>query len=415
MSAENDRLKATGLALRLRQAREKLGLSQLELSRKARVGKMTASDIEAGRRNQVNVGIGTVERLASVLGVTGGWLAYGDESAGAHSVKDWMAPGFDPFKMVGDLSTMVNGSGGHIEQSYKYLDVMDAANWCAFTKHPRYASYIESVPIREAAEAAIRHTQDKGIDIIGLGVGTGRHEARLMTHLLDHEHFDLRLFLLDISQPLLSIAAQQAGEVLADHRSIPICTIHGNFHQLASYADIFYAHSPRAKLMCMFGFTFGNLDNEIRFVRNSLTMCQPDDLLLMEIGLAYARSDHPDEIRKKDPSFAGNLPGDFMRKQEEFNVGPIRRYAQGLREVEFVRALDTASCVIPGSYAQDIEAHVRLSGSGVKKFSLAYIKRYDDKQLAQRMAQEGWQMVEGWRYGDGHLMLCLFRRTSKAV
>lgn len=164
--------------------------------------------------------------------------------------------------------------------------------------------------------------------------------------------------------------------------------------------------------MCMFGFTFGNLDNEIRFVRNSLTMCRSGDLLLMEIGLVYAPADKPTEVKQRDPSFSGMLPTDFMRKQEEFNVGPIRRYTQDLKEIDYVRTLDTASCVIPGSYAQDMSAHVRLSGSTIKKFSMAYIKRYDEKKLAECMQQEGWHLTEGWRYGDGHLMLCLFTRNG---
>jgi transcriptional regulator with XRE-family HTH domain len=146
-------LLSVGLAERLRQTRERAGLSQLELSRQAGLGKMTASDIEAGRRNQVNVGIGTVERLARVLNVPASFLAYGEEATHALHIKDWMAPGFDPLKMVRELATQVNGSGGHIEQSYKYLDAMDADNWCAFTKQARYASFIEGVPITRAADA----------------------------------------------------------------------------------------------------------------------------------------------------------------------------------------------------------------------------------------------------------------------
>ena len=34
----------------------------------------------------------------------------------------WLAPGFDPVKMIKDLALQVNGHGGHIEQSFLYMD-----------------------------------------------------------------------------------------------------------------------------------------------------------------------------------------------------------------------------------------------------------------------------------------------------
>lgn len=403
-------LLSAGLAERLRQTRERASLSQLELSRQAGLGKMTASDIEAGRRNQINVGIGTVERLASVLGVSASFLAYGEEATHALHIKDWMAPGFDPLKMVRELATMVNGSGGHIEQSYKYLDAMDADNWYAFTKQPQYASFIEGVPIKLASEAVRKECCGDALDVIGLGVGTGRHETRLLGDLISHGHPDLRLFLLDISQPLLSIATQQASEVLADHPEVPLCAIHGNFHQLPSYAHLFGSQRNRRRLLCMFGYTFGNLDNEIRFLRNSLTLSEPGDLLFLDVALAYAPADDPAAVTRKDPALAQTRTGDFQRRQEEFNTGPIRRYAVGLQDIQFSRHLDTRSCVIPGSYAIDMRATAKLKSGESKQFSVAYVKRYDDAKLANLLDQEGWEMTQTWKYEDNFHMLCMLRR-----
>lgn len=408
--ARAKKLASVGLAERLRQTRERAGLSQLELSRQAGLGKMTASDIEAGRRNQINVGIGTVERLANALGVTASFLAYGEESTHALHIKDWMAPGFDPLKMVRELATTVNGSGGHIEQSYKYLDAMDADNWCAFIQQPQYASFIECVPIKLAAEGVRKQCGGAALDIIGLGVGTGRHEARLVGDLLEHGQQDLRLFLLDISQPLLSIASRQASQVLADHPAVPLCAIHGNFHQLPSYAHLFSSQRRRRRLLSMFGYTFGNLDNEIRFLRNSLTITEPGDLLLFDAQLAHAPAEDHAAVMKHDPALAQKRTGDFQRRQEEFNIGPIRRYTVGLQDIEFSRHLDTRSCVVPGSYAIDMRATVKLKTDESKHFSVAYVKRYDADKLASLLAQEGWTLIQSWKYGEDFHMLCLLQR-----
>ena len=61
---------------RLREARERMHLAQSKLSQLAGLGRMTVGDIEE-RRNQGNVGILTIEKIAKVLHVSAAWLAYG--------------------------------------------------------------------------------------------------------------------------------------------------------------------------------------------------------------------------------------------------------------------------------------------------------------------------------------------------
>ena len=65
-----------GLPERLREARERLYLSQSKLSTLAGLGRVTVGDIEE-KRNQGNVGIITVEKLAKILRVSPAWLAFG--------------------------------------------------------------------------------------------------------------------------------------------------------------------------------------------------------------------------------------------------------------------------------------------------------------------------------------------------
>ena len=79
-----------GLALRLKQARRRSGLKRLPLSEKAGIAAATGRDIETGQRLPT---VGTIARLATALGVTASWLAYGiDEqiSAGQAATTDGM-------------------------------------------------------------------------------------------------------------------------------------------------------------------------------------------------------------------------------------------------------------------------------------------------------------------------------------
>ena len=67
---------SAGIPERLREARERLYLSQSKLSLLAGLGRITVNDIEE-RRSKGNVGVVTVEKLSKVLRVSPAWLAFG--------------------------------------------------------------------------------------------------------------------------------------------------------------------------------------------------------------------------------------------------------------------------------------------------------------------------------------------------
>ena len=97
----------------------------------------------------------------------------------------WLAPGFDPIKMLRELVQQLNGRGGHVEQSYLYLDHMSAACWCAIADQEDYATAQRSMPIERAARAIAHSVGDAPIDVLGLGCGDAKHEVRLVQHLLE--------------------------------------------------------------------------------------------------------------------------------------------------------------------------------------------------------------------------------------
>lgn len=79
---------ASGLGRRFRMARDHAGLTQKALAQLTKRSESTISDIEAGsdaggRMPQID----TVEVFARALGVSPGWLAYGD----ATQPPDWLA------------------------------------------------------------------------------------------------------------------------------------------------------------------------------------------------------------------------------------------------------------------------------------------------------------------------------------
>ncbi|MCS6914587.1 MAG: L-histidine N(alpha)-methyltransferase [Myxococcales bacterium] len=326
----------------------------------------------------------------------------------------WLAPGFDSIKMIKELVLQVNGRGGYVEQSYLYLDHLSAACWCAIADQEDYVAAQMGKPLDRAANQILKCVGGAGIDVIALGCGDGKAEVRLVQHLAERvEHSDLRFYLLDISQPLLSAAYKHAADTLADRRGVAIFAIQGNFHDLPRYTQLLYTphRAHRRRVVCMFGYTFGNLQNEILFVRNSLVGFAPGDLLLLDVGLCCAPADQPEEIMRRDPRLAGTLPSGWKRRYEEWLSGPIWRYARDVDEVEISSVLDTTGCPVPGSYAVELRATVRSPSGHEREFSIFRVKRYDVIQLVQCMRQLGWNPVDGWKYGTDPRLMYLFRKA----
>lgn len=326
----------------------------------------------------------------------------------------WLAPGFDPVKMVKDLAMQVNGQGGHIEQSYLYMDHMSSAHWCSIADQKDYDAMQKNMPLERLAARVLKYTAKTGIDMIALGPGSARYEVQLAKQILMHAgHADLRLYLLDISQPLLSVAYRHAAEVMADYGGA-VFAIQGNFHHLPRYGQLLYSprRAHRRRLITMLGHTFSNLENELRFVRNSLMGFAAGDLLLLDCRLAYAPADRPDEIKAKDPTLANERSTEVRQKWDEFLAGPFRRYGAEKCDVEIVPRLDLG-CAVPGSYGVDLRALVR-SASGERNFSIYYGRRYEPHQLAQAMGREGWELIEMYPYGSegSQCAMLLLRKTT---
>ncbi len=399
----------------LQTRREAAGLSRMRLAELSGVPEAALQSLEEGQAAPTQM---TLLHLLSVPQLK---LEISDLPWEASAIDPnlalncWLAPGFDPVKMVKELSLQVNGHGGHIEQSYLYMDHMSAANWCAIAEQKAYDAMHASLPMERCAARIMRYVGSTGLDVISLGPGSGRNEVRLVKQvLMQAGHADLRLYLLDISQPLLSVAYRHAAEVLADYGGT-VFAIQGNFHHLPRYGQLLYSprRAHRRRLITMLGHTFGNLDNELRFIRNSLVGFAAGDLLLIDGLRIYASADRPDEIMAKDPTLSGQRSSDQSLRWDEFLGGPFKRYGAGNCEVSIVPTLDLG-CAVPGSYAVDLRAIVR-SSEGAREFSVYYGRRYDPSLAVQAIRREGWELVEQFSYGEqeyGNCFLLLLRKRG---
>lgn len=376
----------------LKQKRECVGLSREELARAVGVSSSTIKAIELGNRKASPE---LAQKLDRVLGA--------DSAAPVGSVLNcWIAPGFNALRLLGDLVAKVNGAGGSLEQSLLYLDHRSAADWCALIDTADYQQFGNASTYLRSARAVLRVTKDAPLDLICLGCGSARREVSLCNGMLEERSAtDLRLYLLDISQPLLSEAYAYAAEALDRYPHASVTAVQGNFHDLPRYGALLYRpeHSHRRKIITMLGFTFGNLDNELRFVSDALAPFAKGDLLLLDVQRGYAAAGDASAIRRNDPGLQPGAQSARQRQIEAFFLGPLRRYREGGAPVVELRNELGPACVVPGSYQIEHVANVK-DGAKSRRFVLAKARRYSIAELSLALGSIGWHLVEQVASGD---------------
>ena len=406
----------------LEQRRQAAGLSRKVLADRAGISESTLRNVEKARRPPTRT---TIMHLQSVPELRidpspiGNQIISRRQPTQDFAPNCWLAPEYDALKLHSELTMQLNGRGGHIEQTYLYLDPTSAAAWCSFADQDSYTRVRSSMQLGRVAERIAELTGPVGLDVIGLGCGDGKDEVRLTQRLLEHnQNRNLRLYLLDISQPLCSAAYRHAAEVLGDESSVSVYAIQGNFYNLQRYTTLLHTpeRSHRRRVLCMFGNTFANLHNEIMFVRSSLIGFAPGDYLLLTVPETMASAQEPEEILRKDPRLSGRVTsGMGLSRHDEQLIGVLRRHIAGVTSIELSSVLDLDACPVPGSYAADVRATAKTTSGETKQFSVYYSKRYDREQLDCKLCKEGWEPVGHWRYAeDQHpRLLLLYQRTRQ--
>ncbi len=396
-------MKCNGIGKRLRDTRESRGLSRRKVSVDAGVAPETVYSIENSNRMP---GIDTVEKIATVLDVSASWLSYGGEP-----VKRFLnfkpARGFDGLARAARLEAMLQGSGGHIDQSYLYADPLNAQRYLEIAKNYR------GLPMKEAA-AAIQQRCQEPLSVIALGGGHARHETELVEQLVRKEpdpdsEPSIDFFLIDSSLSLLGEGYRYASNYLARY-DVPLTAIEGDFSELPSFSDCFSARGPRRKVFTLIGYTIANLDNEVSFLRESLLVATRGDFLLLDFCTSDSRVKGAKKRVSEDPVSKLLASGATPQNNRHlaFLAGPITRHFGDAVTMELTAVTDAGA--IPQSYA--IECWVTVvTPNGPKRFNTASWRRYDADELVGAFSRQGWFLVGKWSFGpERPSLLALFQR-----
>ena len=399
----------------LRQRRRAASLTQEELADRAKLCLSTIKNIERLRQAPSR---STLVRLLSVpeLGLQVDDVATHKTRSDPFEFNHWFSPGYDPVSMGQELVRMVNNRGGHLEQTFQYLDAQSAAAWIKLANSGRYAqAFRAACPLDRVAARAAQLFGEAAVDVIGLGAGDGRAEVRFTQHLLDHlpAGSPLQLKLLDISHALLGTAYRHAVDML-EPRGVPIQTLHADFHHLANFPQLHY-RAPgvpqRPRVFLLLGNTLANVDNELRFFQQLHSASVEGDLAVIDCQLAAAPPDRPDEIRRLDATIREGKPSE---EHAEWLAGPFLRHCRDAVDVQISVEL-RSQCAVPGSYEADAVAKVRGADGTIRRFSAWRVRRYDPELLATSLRELGWKKELLLRYGpDGKnaAAVLLLRRAA---
>lgn len=317
-----------------------------------------------------------------------------------------MAPGHDVSREFAEMKQQLNGHGGSVDQSFFYFDYQSGADWEQVSKESGFFNISGSLPSPWLVNLIATHVHEskfdkQAIQFVSLGCGDGNYEIQLICNLLNQQHFQVTLHLVDLSHYLLNRAYREATTVLG-RRGVRIYPLEGNFYHLPRLPLLFNGvqEQPRQlRVGCFFGNTFGNLSDEVRFIQDSLSAFHSGDLFVLHVGTTYAPADQPEVIKSMDPRFI-NYPGQEL--WEQWLCGPLMRYRKDLRKLELKTTLDTSTGPVEGSYTVAIQAIINDD----IQLKLMRVTRYVENMLVRKFNELGWQSLGGRHFGEDKKRIC---------
>lgn len=300
---------------------------------------------------------------------------------------------YDRRALLDDMTAVLNGRGGRLEQTCLYLDDESARDWLKLVSSNSMLERLKTIPMDKIARAALGSDRTP-LTLIALGVGDGRSEIELAQQILaEAPGLDLRLNLLDISRTLLTIAHQRATDTLPS--TVRVESLHGDFNRLSRYPVLAkQGAEERRRMWVMLGGTLTNLDNEVHFLRDQLSLAATGDVLVLDYALGYAPGDDLDAVRAKDPVFRG-----MSEVWAHWVSGPIRRYCRDARTLKL--GVDVMEAGVRGSYEIDFFVDVTTHSGLVRRYHACRSRRYQRSGLWRVLERCGWQQVGTWAYGPG--------------
>lgn len=374
----------------VRRRREAADLTIPELAQRIKLCENTIRNIEAGRTRPAQ------ESLARLLAIPELQLGIAEHvpPSVAQRPNAHLTPSYDPTRMAHHLRAVVNGPGGTLEQSHLYLDNQSAADYLAVCEAYgglRGHQFAELQRIGQQIAADGRQ-----VVVVAIGSGDGRAEVFLAQALGEAGRL-AKMYLLDISHPLLTRANEHASQVLHP-LGVEVEAVHGNFHELQRYPMLHAGPGKPRHIYTLLGATLANLQDELRFFRDLHSCAAADDLVLVDFQLAH---DPPEQ----DPTLrAGAIPKIFF----DWHAGPIRRNNGQVREIAMRPEL--APGRIAGSYSIISVATATMVDGTNRTYRVMSSARYQPGQLAEALAATGWTCVTVAPY-DSRSASMLLRRA----
>lgn len=330
----------------------------------------------------------------------------------------WIAPGYDPMNLCLELIEEVNGRTAQIDQASLYIDSPGVIAWQGVSKNENYITAQNDLPIDDAVRAIeeqlarLPHYDQKSLYIVALGPGDAKTEVALVKKILRNTSIkNICLDLLDISQPMLTATYKQVKRALSQEKGVIVTPCYGDFYKLHRYHRILNAARQENRLcvVTMFGYTFGNLKNERRWLLTDLDALPKHTLLVMDVVLGFAPASQPQEIMKKDPWLSGESA--WQEPLENWILGPIRNHRRGIKvntPIQVHAELDFSHCAISNSYCIELWATI----PNQLRASLLFFKRYDTNALLDDMEKDGWLGIDSWPFGSNNQLLTLLRKET---
>lgn len=315
-------------------------------------------------------------------------------------------PDISAIQMAKEFARVCNlPRGGTIEQAFLYFDPTNAAAWNDLCNQEDYcASFEGGLSLDWAADLIKGHLADsrfnkKTIDILGIGCGDGRKEGKLIQALLDVDSsLKINCHLIDKSYPLLSVAHAHLDELFLHTGRVKVMEYQANFWRLPYISQLFDTEESEKNLRiaCMLGYTFGNLDGEIRFIRDSLSVLKPGDMFLVDAMLGFAAHDNADAIRHEDPRLA--VQTSWKKGVNNWLETVLRHNRKECGTVSFESILAPRTSPLPNTYTLEVFANVE-SSKQTARFNMLRLHRYHQDSFIGTFMEEGLRRVGGKVFG----------------
>ena len=316
-------------------------------------------------------------------------------------------PGVDPIQMAKKLAHLCTAKrGASLDQDLLYFDALSAAGWTGICSQSDYRSTFEGFSFHWIASVIKDHLADtkfkqRRVDVIGLGCGDGIKEAELLRSLLDiSKEFELTCHLVDKSSPLLITAHRNLTNTFKEGKNVLVREYLADIMHLSNLVTLFDGEDSQNVLRVgtMFGGTLGNLDNELRFIKDSLRSFKSGDLVIVDVVLGFAPYTDSDAIWSEDPRLA--FSGTYQEATENWLLGTLNRYRSFSGNTMIENRLHTNPSTSPIQKTYTVELHaVTEQGHERADFNMLRLHRYDQEEFIAAFVKQGFRRLAGKTYG----------------